>query len=86
MTLRGDHIEVEVAWTGLAHALLWAELGVSIEAPWSGAVRALGVEPTSRPHGAGTALGDADLLAPGVSWEWESRLEVRPRGAREDRG
>lgn len=86
VTLRGDHVEVEVAWTGLAHALVWAELGVSRDEPWAGAVRALGIEPSSRPHGAGTALGDADLLAPGVTWEWESRLDVRRSDAEGDRG
>lgn len=85
VTVRGNDLELELTWTGLAHALVWAELGVSLEEPWSGAVRALGIEPTSRPHGAGTALGDADLLAPGVTWEWESRLEVRSGDARGDR-
>ena len=77
---RGEHVEVLVEWHGpaLPHALLWEELGVSTEQPWNGQVHALGIEPTSTPHGAGTAL-DSSLvrLAPGGTLEWGVSLGVR---------
>jgi hypothetical protein len=77
---RGDHVEVLVEWQGAAlpHALLWQELGVSTEQPWNGHVHALGIEPTSTPHGAGTAL-DSSLvrLAPGGTLEWGVSLGVQ---------
>ncbi len=77
---RGEHVEVLVEWHGAAlpHALLWEELGVSTEHPWNGQVVALGIEPTSTPHGAGTAL-DSSLvrLPPGGTLEWGVSLDVR---------
>jgi hypothetical protein len=77
---RGEHVEVLVEWQGeaLPHALLWQELGVSTEQPWNGQVVALGIEPTSTPHGAGTAL-DSSLvrLPPGGTLEWGVSLDVR---------
>lgn len=73
----GSHVEVVVAWHGLPHALLWEELGVSTEHPWNGEVKALGIEPSSVPHGAGSAHGDARVLGPGESLAWETTLEVR---------
>lgn len=77
VTATGPHVEVAVAWHGLPDALLWEELGVSTEHPWNGGVHALGIEPSSVPHGAGTAHGDAHVLAPGESLAWETALEVR---------
>jgi len=80
IAVRGPHVEAVVEWRGsaLPHALLWEELGVSIEHPWNGHVVALGIEPTSTPHGAGTAL-DLSLvrLAPGGTLEWDVSLSVR---------
>lgn len=77
---RGDHVEVLVEWQGsaLLHALLWEELGVSTEHPWNGQVIALGIEPTSTPHGAGTALDVALVhLPPGGELTWSVALSVR---------
>jgi len=78
--VRGPHVEAVVEWQGdaLPHALLWQEFAVSTEHPWNGQVVALGIEPTSTPHGAGTAF-DSDLLrlAPGASLEWNVSLTVR---------
>ncbi len=76
---RGEHVEVLVEWQGsaLPHALLWEELGVSTEQPWNGQVVALGIEPTSTPHGAGTALDDGLVrLPPGGTLEWGVALSV----------
>lgn len=76
---RGEHVSVSVDWQGsaLPHALLWQELGVSTEHPWNGQVHALGIEPTSTPHGAGTALDDGLVrLPPGGTLEWGVALSV----------
>jgi len=76
---RGEHVEVLVEWQGsaLPHALLWEELGVSTEQPWNGQVVALGIEPTSTPHGAGTALNSSLVrLPPGGTLEWGVSLSV----------
>lgn len=77
--LRGAHAAVIVEWQGasLPHALLWEELAVSTDPPWNGQVRALGIEPTSTPHGAGTALDDGLVhLPPGGELAWSVVLDV----------
>jgi hypothetical protein len=67
---------VTVRWDGLPHALLWEELARSSEPPWNGQVVALGVEPTSTPHGAGTSHGtDVIRLEPGKSIRWSASLD-----------
>ncbi len=77
---RGEQVEVVIEWQGsaLPHALLWQELAVSTEQPWNGQVHALGIEPTSTPHGAGTAL-DVSLvrLPPGGTLDWSVALHVQ---------
>ncbi|MGV3732092.1 MAG: hypothetical protein ACO1N6_01660, partial [Microcella sp.] len=61
----------------LPHALLWEELAVSTDPPWNGQVRALGIEPTSTPHGAGTALDEGIVhLPPGGELTWSVALDV----------
>ncbi|TXK18777.1 hypothetical protein [Homoserinibacter sp. GY 40078] len=78
--IRGDHVSVEVSWEGdaFAHALLWEELGATPDPPWDGQVHALGIEPTTTPHGAGTAHDVGILeLAPGQHIRWSCRLRVR---------
>lgn len=78
----GPEIEVGVDWRGLEHALIWEEFGVSQSEPWGGAVQALGIEPTSTPHGAGTAARDGLLTLPaGERMRWSTRLRVRRVGA-----
>ena len=64
ITVEGPALTAIVSWSGLDHALLWEELAQSLEDPWNGAVVALGIEPTSTPHGAGTGHGGALTLAP----------------------
>lgn len=79
VALSGPHVQVIVTWQGetLPHALLWQELGVSTEPPWNGEVMALGIEPTSTPHGAGTALDDGLVrLPPGGELTWSVDLHV----------
>lgn len=72
----GAHVEVAVAWEGLPHALAWEELVVTTDAPWDGGVRALGLEPSSVPHGAGTAGDGAVRLEPGATLDWRVTLTV----------
>lgn len=75
----GPALTAVVSWDGLDHALLWEEVGRTAEPPWNGVVHALGVEPTSTPHGAGTGLPDGAItLAPGGELSWRVGLRVRP--------
>lgn len=77
VTLRGAHVRVTVTWWGLPHALLWEELTASPEPPWGGEVMALGIEPTSTPHGVGTAARDGIVhLQPGSRLDWRATLAV----------
>lgn len=78
VTAHGPHVHASVAWWGLPHALLWAELGASPEPPWDRSVFALGIEPTSTPHGAGTGVGHGIVtLEPGARMHWRTVLSVR---------
>jgi hypothetical protein len=77
IVVTGPRFRATVSWTGLEHALLWEEIGASAHSPWNGAVYALGVEPTSTPHGAGTAhpVGAVEL-EPGQTMTWAVSLHV----------
>ena len=78
VTVRGEHVRATITWSGLPHALVWEEIGASADAPWNGAVVALGIEPTSTPHGAGTAAGHGLVtLAPGERLDWRTALAIR---------
>lgn len=77
--LIGPALTATVRWWDLPHALLWEELAQSAEPPWLGAVTALGIEPTSTPHGLGTASGRELIeLAPGEEMSWSVELRVAP--------
>lgn len=77
--VRAGETSVEVTWTGLPHALLWEEAGASAGEPWNGQVFALGVEPTTTPHGIGSAAPEGVVeLRPGQSLTWTTTLRVRP--------
>ena len=77
VTVRGPHVQATIAWTGLPHALLWEEVATSLEPPWGGAVMALGIEPTTTPHGLGTAARDGIVdLRPGDRLAWRAALAV----------
>ncbi len=73
----GPHVSATITWAGLARALVWEELARSSEPPWNSSVTALGIEPTSAPHGRGTALADGTVwLEPGGSLTWSTTLAV----------
>ncbi|MGZ8804167.1 MAG: hypothetical protein ACXWZG_02555 [Microbacterium sp.] len=73
----GPEVTATVRWEGLPHALLWEELAQSDDPPWLGAVTALGIEPTSTPHGAGTASGLGLIeLAPAAAITWTVELRI----------
>jgi hypothetical protein len=75
--VEGPHVVATITWQGLAHALVWEELARSSEPPWSNAVIALGIEPTSAPHGRGTAIAEGTvLLEPGQSLTWSTELAI----------
>jgi len=79
VTVRGPHASATVSWagTGLDHLLLWEEARVTAEDPWQNAVTALGIEPTTAPHGIGTGGEDGRvLLIPGEPWTWSTRLRI----------
>ncbi len=77
VTVHGPHVRATVSWWGLSHALLWEELGASPDAPWNGSVIALGIEPTTTPHGAGTGAGHGIVtLEPGARMAWRADLAV----------
>ncbi len=78
ITVAGPALTAIVTWDGLPHALLWEELAASSEHPWNGEVVALGIEPTSTPHGAGTGSGDGGevTLAPGEELTWSVSLRI----------
>lgn len=74
----GPHVAATVSWQGLPHALVWEELARSEEPPWNNSVIALGIEPTSAPHGMGTAIPEGSIeLDPGDSLAWSVELAVR---------
>lgn len=79
VALVGPALTAHVTWDGMPHALLWEELGRSADEPWNGEVMALGIEPTTTPHGAGTSAGAGLLaLASGASATWSTRLRIAP--------
>lgn len=89
VTVGGPVLTADVTWSGLDHALVWEELARSQEDPWDGGVVAIGVEPTSTPHGAGTGAGygGALTLAPGEEMTWTVALRItttRSGGGKED--
>lgn len=79
IAVSGPDWTATVRWTGLPNALLWQELGATAEPPWNSAVVALGIEPTTTPHGAGLDGGEALELAPGGSVAWTTSLRMTSR-------
>lgn len=86
ITLEGSHVVATVRWDGpLPHVLVWEELGKSAEDPWNREVRALGIEPTTTGHGAGTTHDDELVsLEPGGELRWSTSLDARWREEGDD--
>lgn len=77
----GD-LSVQITWSAdtLPYAWIWQERGASPEPPWNGQVYALGIEPSTCPHGAGVDAavvdGTAVMLSPGQSLSWWTAVRV----------
>lgn len=75
----GPSVTAIVTWEGLDHALIWEEMRATLIEPWGGNVVALGVEPTSTPHGAGTAVPEGAISLPhDGTHSWSTRLQITP--------
>lgn len=76
VSVRGDEWRASVTWSGLDHVLLWQEIAATAGPPWSSEVVALGIEPTTTPHGAGLDGGGGVELASGATLRWSARLTL----------
>jgi len=76
VTVVTPSLRAEVTWRGLRHALLWTELAASREEPWGGRVVALGIEPTTTPHGGGLGVPGAHRLDAGATLAWSVGLRL----------
>jgi hypothetical protein len=65
-----------VNWSGLPHALIWQEFGVSEIAPWNNEVFALGIEPTNVPHGIGANNQSGPFLEANQVMKWKVALRI----------
>lgn len=83
VTVSGGGLRVHLTWdlAALPFAWVWQERNASQGPPWGGRVRALGIEPSSCPHGAGldTAMaeGSARILPPGGTMRWWMRMRIQ---------
>lgn len=82
VSAHSPELTATITWSGLDHALLWAELGASVDPPWNGEVMALGIEPTTTPHGAGIGGGGGIDLGPGQTLSTTTRLLCTPAEGR----
>lgn len=74
--VQGGDWEAVISWHGLSHALIWQEICQSQESPWNGSVIALGIEPTSTPHGLGSNLGGGITVEPEEKIAWGATLAL----------
>ena len=82
LSVSAGGIVATVTWTGLDHALVWTEFGRSAESPWNSSVWALGVEPTTTAHGAGSGWGQGMVtLDAGAGMAWSTTLRIAAVGA-----
>ena len=72
--------KLAVLWQGLSHALIWQEFAKSEEPPWNGQVLALGIEPTTTPHGVGSAAPGNPVIAAGAKFAWSTTLIIEEVG------
>jgi hypothetical protein len=73
-----------VNWSGLSHALIWQEFGVSEVEPWNNQVFALGIEPTNIPHGAGANDQSGPFLEANEVMKWKVVLRIKQEEKGED--
>ena len=72
--------QLHIDWEGLPHALIWQEFATSLDHPWNGEVLALGIEPTTTPHGVGAAAPGNPYLAGHTEFEWSTTLTIQRTG------
>lgn len=72
--------QLHIDWEGLPHALIWQEFATSLDHPWNGEVLALGIEPTTTPHGVGAAAPGNPFLAGHAEFEWSTTLTIQRTG------
>jgi galactose mutarotase-like enzyme len=66
---------VQVTWTDLPSVIIWQELATTVEAPWNNQVLALGIEPTTSPHGLGTNAPSGPTLHPKETRSWSTTVK-----------
>lgn len=71
LTVSTRELQARIEWSeALPHALVWEETGAAALLTDQKPMRALGVEPTSSPHGAGPQHGGTIALGRGEDLEW----------------
>lgn len=76
ISVRLGGFSATVIWSGLPHALIWQEFGVSEIAPWNNEVFALGIEPTNVPHGKGANNQSGPFLSANEVMKWKVALRI----------
>jgi galactose mutarotase-like enzyme len=80
VVVRSGPAAVRLTWdsTALPYFWLWQELAANPDPPWDGKTLALGVEPSTTPHGQGLDVaapaGECAVIAPGASLSWWIRI------------
>jgi len=80
--IHSGNTTVRITWdtAALPYFWLWQELAANTNPPWDGKTMALGVEPSTTPHGQGLDIaaptGECALIEPGATLTWWVRLAV----------
>lgn len=78
--VRNGSAAVRLTWdaAALPYFWLWQELAANPDPPWDGKTLALGVEPSTTPHGQGLDVaaptGECALIEPGTTLSWWIRV------------
>jgi len=78
-----EHVALSVQWEGEALDSLWywVELASTLDQPWAGAVRCLGIEPATTTETGGLAAavagGSARVLGPGAVTTFSTTLTIK---------
>jgi len=81
-SVHSGNTTVRITWdtAALPYFWLWQEIAANPNPPWDGKTMALGIEPSTTPHGQGLDIaapdGDCALIEPGATLTWWVRLAV----------